>query len=42
MSKEHSEVMELTHEEVPGYRRIFFILIICASIYLVVILASSL
>ncbi len=42
MTKEHDELMELTHEEVPGYRKIFFFLIICASIYLAVILASTL
>ncbi len=42
MSEEHKELMELSHEPVPGYRGAFFIAITVGSLYLALILAMTL
>jgi len=36
------EKMELGHEAVPGYKKIFFIAITVASLYLLIILINTL
>lgn len=41
MTEEKAEKMELTHEPVPGYRRIFFIAIAIGGLYLSLILWST-
>ena len=35
--KDENEKMELTHEPVPGYRRVFYIVVALAAVYLAVI-----
>ncbi len=42
MNEEHKEIMELSHEPVPGYRGAFFIAITVGSLYLALILAMTL
>lgn len=41
MPEETEEKMELTHEPVPGYRRIFFIAIAIGLLYLGIILWNT-
>jgi len=41
MGQENEEKMELSHEPVPGYRAIFFIAISIGSLYLAIILATT-
>lgn len=36
--KEVEEIMELSHEPVPGYKKIFFVMITIATLYLATIL----
>jgi hypothetical protein len=38
---ETNEIMELTHEPVPGYRAIFAVAITVGSLYLGIILCGS-
>ena len=40
--EEQNEKMELTHEPVPGYRRVFFIAIAIGALYLGLILFETL
>jgi hypothetical protein len=42
MTEKKEEKMELSHEPVPGYRRIFFIAITIGALYLGVILYKTL
>ncbi len=42
MTEKRDEIMELAHEEVPGYRKIFYVLITIASAYLGLILFNTL
>jgi hypothetical protein len=42
MPEEHEELMELTHDPVPGYRPIFFVAITVGLVYLGVILFNTL
>ncbi len=42
MPEEHEELMELTHDSVPGYRPIFFVAITVGLVYLGVILFNTL
>jgi cell division protein FtsL len=41
MGKEKEELQVLKHEEVPGYRSVFYIVMAVAVIYLAVMLLSS-
>lgn len=41
MKKPGEEPMELGHEPVPGYRRIFFVVLAAASLYLGMIFMSG-
>lgn len=41
MTEEKEEKMELTHEPVPGYRRIFFIAVAIGVLYLGIILWNT-
>jgi hypothetical protein len=41
MTEQREEKMELSHEPVPGYRRIFFIAITIGALYLGVILFNT-
>lgn len=38
---EREELMELAHKPVPGYRKIFFILLAICVLYLVIIFLST-
>ncbi len=40
--QEHEELMELSHEPVPGYRTVFFIAITIGVLYLGIILFNTL
>lgn len=40
--KETKEIMELTHEPVPGYRKIFLIVIAVGALYLGIIFLNTL
>jgi len=42
MHEKHEELMELTHDPVPGYRPIFFVAITVGLVYLGVILFNTL
>ena len=42
MTEQREEKMELSHEPVPGYRRIFFIAITIGALYLGLILYKTL
>lgn len=42
MHKEKEEKMELSHEPVPGFRKIFIIAIIIAILYLGIIFLNTL
>jgi hypothetical protein len=42
MHDEHEELMELTHDPVPGYRPLFFVAITVGLAYLGVILFNTL
>jgi len=42
MSEENKEIMELSHEPVPGYRGAFYIAITVGSLYLALILYNTL
>jgi hypothetical protein len=41
MKKEGEELMELSHEPVPGYKKVFYIVMTVATIYLVVIMFNT-
>jgi hypothetical protein len=42
MSEDNKEILELSHEPVPGYRMAFFISIAVGSLYLALILLNTL
>jgi hypothetical protein len=42
MKKDGEEIMELAHEPVPGYRKIFYVVMTVATIYFAVILYYTL
>lgn len=42
MKKEGEELMELTHEPVPGFRAAFFVALAIAVLYLGIILLNTL
>jgi len=42
LNEEHKEIMELSHEPVPGYRTAFYIAITVGSLYLALILLFTL
>jgi len=42
MKKDGEELMELGHEPVPGYRKIFYIVMTVATLYFAVILFYTL
>ncbi len=42
MKEEKEELQELGHEEVPGYRPVFYAVMALATIYLAVILINTL
>ncbi len=42
MTEQREEKMELSHEPVPGYRRVFFIAITIGALYLGLILYKTL
>jgi hypothetical protein len=42
MTEDHKEIMELSHEPVPGYRGAFYISITVGSLYLALILFNTL
>ena len=42
MHEEQEELMELTHDPVPGYRPIFFVAITVGLVYMGVILFNTL
>lgn len=42
MVEEHKEIMELKHEAVPGYKKIFYIILAIGSLYLAFIFLKSL
>ncbi|MDI6889588.1 MAG: hypothetical protein QMC83_01415 [Thermodesulfovibrionales bacterium] len=41
MHEEGEEIMELTHEPVPIYRKIFFIAVIIGALYLGIIFLNT-
>lgn len=41
MEKEGQELMELSHEPVAGYKKVFFIVMTIATIYLAIILFNT-
>jgi hypothetical protein len=41
MKKEGEELMELSHEPVPGYKKAFYIVMTIAIIYIAVILFNT-
>jgi hypothetical protein len=41
MEKDHEELQELGHEPVPGYKKVFFIVMTIATIYFVFILFTT-
>lgn len=42
MGEEREEIMELTHEPVPIYRKVFFIAITIGALYLGIIFLNTL
>jgi len=42
MTEQREEKMELSHEPVPGYRRVFFIAITIGALYLGLLLYKTL
>ncbi len=42
MKEEGEEKMELSHEAVPGYRKVFVIVLAIAALYLAIILLQTL
>jgi hypothetical protein len=42
MTEDNKEIMELSHEPVPGYRKAFYISITVGSLYLALILLNTL
>ena len=42
MTEDNKEIMELSHEPVPGYRKAFFIAITVGYLYLALILLNTL
>ena len=42
MEKGHEELQELGHEPVPGYKKVFYIVMTIAIIYIAVILFNTL
>jgi hypothetical protein len=41
MEKGHEELQELGHEPVPGYKKVFYIAMTIATIYLAIILFTT-
>jgi hypothetical protein len=41
MKKEGEDLMELAHEPVPGYKKVFYIAMTIATLYLAIILFTT-